>query len=228
MFRCAFCFILFRAFRINLKSLLKYWARSARSDNLSALAYLANAQALALEHVNKAQLADLSVYFFFNPPCVFPLFPRTQRSVCWTWHSSMDPRKVTELKSFVQLCESNPGILHLPEMGFFRTWLQTWVWMETVDPVWVDYHECCIKKITVVLMFKSVEKEANHVFCPAHLPVKSTDYTDSEILTVYMEAKLNWSGRICVFTCYPRKHQYLQNFKKMVVLKTKVSNLLET
>ncbi|XP_030591195.1 hsc70-interacting protein isoform X2 [Archocentrus centrarchus] len=35
----------------------------------------------------------------------------------------MDPRKVAELKGFVQLCESNPGILHLPEMGFFRTWL---------------------------------------------------------------------------------------------------------
>lgn len=37
----------------------------------------------------------------------------------------MDPRKVTELKGFVQLCESNPGILHLPEMGFFRSWLQS-------------------------------------------------------------------------------------------------------
>uniref|UniRef100_A0A3P8SWP8 ST13 Hsp70 interacting protein n=1 Tax=Amphiprion percula TaxID=161767 RepID=A0A3P8SWP8_AMPPE len=35
----------------------------------------------------------------------------------------MDPRKVSELKGFVQLCESNPGILHLPEMSFFRTWL---------------------------------------------------------------------------------------------------------
>uniref|UniRef100_A0A3P8SW05 ST13 Hsp70 interacting protein n=1 Tax=Amphiprion percula TaxID=161767 RepID=A0A3P8SW05_AMPPE len=37
----------------------------------------------------------------------------------------MDPRKVSELKGFVQLCESNPGILHLPEMSFFRTWLVT-------------------------------------------------------------------------------------------------------
>ncbi|XP_029996527.1 hsc70-interacting protein isoform X2 [Sphaeramia orbicularis] len=36
----------------------------------------------------------------------------------------MDPRKVSELKGFVQLCESNPGILHLPEMSFFRTWIQ--------------------------------------------------------------------------------------------------------
>ncbi|XP_054616606.1 hsc70-interacting protein [Dunckerocampus dactyliophorus] len=37
----------------------------------------------------------------------------------------MDSRKVAELKGFVQLCESNPAILHLPEMGFFRTWLQS-------------------------------------------------------------------------------------------------------
>ncbi|XP_076609339.1 hsc70-interacting protein [Chaetodon auriga] len=35
----------------------------------------------------------------------------------------MDPRKVSELKGFVQLCESKPEVLHLPEMGFFRTWL---------------------------------------------------------------------------------------------------------
>nr|XP_046271630.1 hsc70-interacting protein [Scatophagus argus]XP_046271631.1 hsc70-interacting protein [Scatophagus argus] len=37
----------------------------------------------------------------------------------------MDPRKVTELKGFVQLCESKPETLHLPEMSFFRTWLQS-------------------------------------------------------------------------------------------------------
>ncbi|XP_010745507.1 hsc70-interacting protein [Larimichthys crocea] len=37
----------------------------------------------------------------------------------------MDPRKLTELKGFVQMCESNPDILHLPEMGFLRTWLQS-------------------------------------------------------------------------------------------------------
>ncbi|XP_044037371.1 hsc70-interacting protein [Siniperca chuatsi] len=36
----------------------------------------------------------------------------------------MDPRKVTELKGFVQLCESRPEILHLPELSFLRTWLQ--------------------------------------------------------------------------------------------------------
>ncbi|KAM9843177.1 hsc70-interacting protein isoform 2-T2 [Aulostomus maculatus] len=37
----------------------------------------------------------------------------------------MDSRKVTELKGFIQMCQSNPSILHLPEMGFFRTWLQS-------------------------------------------------------------------------------------------------------
>ncbi|XP_029014562.1 hsc70-interacting protein [Betta splendens] len=36
----------------------------------------------------------------------------------------MDPRKVAELKGFVHMCESNPMILHLPEMAFFRTWLE--------------------------------------------------------------------------------------------------------
>ncbi|XP_026998299.1 hsc70-interacting protein [Tachysurus fulvidraco] len=35
----------------------------------------------------------------------------------------MDPRKVDELKAFVHLCKDNPGVLHLPEMDFFRTWL---------------------------------------------------------------------------------------------------------
>ncbi|XP_020484043.1 hsc70-interacting protein isoform X2 [Labrus bergylta] len=37
----------------------------------------------------------------------------------------MDPRKVTELKAFVQLCESSPEVLHLPELDFLRTWLQS-------------------------------------------------------------------------------------------------------
>ncbi|XP_077414702.1 hsc70-interacting protein [Vanacampus margaritifer] len=37
----------------------------------------------------------------------------------------MDSRKMDELKGFVQLCKSNPAILQLPEMAFFRTWLQS-------------------------------------------------------------------------------------------------------
>ncbi|KAK5885339.1 hypothetical protein CesoFtcFv8_019058 [Champsocephalus esox] len=35
----------------------------------------------------------------------------------------MDPRKVAELKGFVQMCEASSDVLHLPELGFFRTWL---------------------------------------------------------------------------------------------------------
>uniref|UniRef100_A0A8C7DBR8 ST13 Hsp70 interacting protein n=1 Tax=Oncorhynchus kisutch TaxID=8019 RepID=A0A8C7DBR8_ONCKI len=35
----------------------------------------------------------------------------------------MDPRKVHELKAFVKLCDENPSILHLPELGFLRAWL---------------------------------------------------------------------------------------------------------
>lgn len=36
----------------------------------------------------------------------------------------MDPRKVLELMVFVQLFRTKPEILHLPEMAFFRDWLQ--------------------------------------------------------------------------------------------------------
>ncbi|KAF4087299.1 hypothetical protein AMELA_G00094200 [Ameiurus melas] len=36
---------------------------------------------------------------------------------------AMDPRKDAELKCFVQMCKENPGVLHLPKMEFFRTWL---------------------------------------------------------------------------------------------------------
>uniref|UniRef100_A0A3P9JN29 ST13 Hsp70 interacting protein n=1 Tax=Oryzias latipes TaxID=8090 RepID=A0A3P9JN29_ORYLA len=44
----------------------------------------------------------------------------------------MDSRKVAELKAFVNLCESSPEILHLPEMSFFRSWLQNIVLTVTV------------------------------------------------------------------------------------------------
>uniref|UniRef100_A0A3B3RHB7 ST13 Hsp70 interacting protein n=1 Tax=Paramormyrops kingsleyae TaxID=1676925 RepID=A0A3B3RHB7_9TELE len=36
----------------------------------------------------------------------------------------MDPQKISELKTFVQLCTGNPSVLHLPELGFFRSWLE--------------------------------------------------------------------------------------------------------
>lgn len=30
---------------------------------------------------------------------------------------------MSELKAFVQMCKDNPSVLHLPEMGFFKSWL---------------------------------------------------------------------------------------------------------
>uniref|UniRef100_A0A4W3H8G4 ST13 Hsp70 interacting protein n=1 Tax=Callorhinchus milii TaxID=7868 RepID=A0A4W3H8G4_CALMI len=36
----------------------------------------------------------------------------------------MDPQKVRDLGSFVQLCQSNPSVLHLPELSFFKQWLE--------------------------------------------------------------------------------------------------------
>ena len=36
----------------------------------------------------------------------------------------MDPQKISDLKAFVQLCQNNSTVLHLPEMEFFRTWLK--------------------------------------------------------------------------------------------------------
>ncbi|KAM5148468.1 hsc70-interacting protein [Mantella aurantiaca] len=35
----------------------------------------------------------------------------------------MDPRKLQELREFVQLCKSNPDVLHRPELHFFTEWL---------------------------------------------------------------------------------------------------------
>ncbi|XP_068098216.1 hsc70-interacting protein [Hyperolius riggenbachi] len=35
----------------------------------------------------------------------------------------MDPRKLEELREFVRLCQSNPAILHRPELRFFTDWL---------------------------------------------------------------------------------------------------------
>uniref|UniRef100_A0A4W3HQZ6 ST13 Hsp70 interacting protein n=1 Tax=Callorhinchus milii TaxID=7868 RepID=A0A4W3HQZ6_CALMI len=37
----------------------------------------------------------------------------------------MDPQKVRDLGSFVQLCQSNPSVLHLPELSFFKQWLES-------------------------------------------------------------------------------------------------------
>ena len=60
---------------------------------------------------------DCSVTVVFHGQLqVFRSDPRSQLN--------MDPRKVSELKAFIQLCDSNPAVLHLPELGFVRIWLE--------------------------------------------------------------------------------------------------------
>ncbi|MCO5552358.1 hypothetical protein L7F22_005869 [Adiantum nelumboides] len=36
----------------------------------------------------------------------------------------MDPRKIGELKTFIQLCDSNPSLLQDPSLRFFRNYLE--------------------------------------------------------------------------------------------------------
>ncbi|XP_053324615.1 hsc70-interacting protein isoform X2 [Spea bombifrons] len=35
----------------------------------------------------------------------------------------MDSRKLEELREFVKICQGDPGVLHRPELGFFKEWL---------------------------------------------------------------------------------------------------------
>ncbi|XP_067875504.1 hsc70-interacting protein [Heterodontus francisci] len=37
----------------------------------------------------------------------------------------MDPQKVRDLSAFVQLCKANPAVLHMPDLRFFREWLES-------------------------------------------------------------------------------------------------------
>ena len=36
----------------------------------------------------------------------------------------MDPKKVSELKEFVGVLEAKPELLHLPQLAFFKTYLE--------------------------------------------------------------------------------------------------------
>lgn len=36
----------------------------------------------------------------------------------------MDPKDVKQLEQFVSACKRNPAVLQLPELAFFRDWLQ--------------------------------------------------------------------------------------------------------
>uniref|UniRef100_A0A3P9KFW4 ST13 Hsp70 interacting protein n=1 Tax=Oryzias latipes TaxID=8090 RepID=A0A3P9KFW4_ORYLA len=71
----------------------------------------------------------------------------------------MDSRKVAELKAFVNLCESSPEILHLPEMSFFRSWLQN---MGAKIPPLTKTEGGC--KVTCKAIFRSVSSVFEYCF----------------------------------------------------------------
>ena len=39
----------------------------------------------------------------------------------------MDKQQLKQLQEFVQICKSKPEVLHLPELGFYRQWLERYV-----------------------------------------------------------------------------------------------------
>ena len=40
--------------------------------------------------------------------------------------SKMDPTQVKQLRTFVDICKANPAVLHMPELQFYRTYLERW------------------------------------------------------------------------------------------------------
>lgn len=39
--------------------------------------------------------------------------------------TTMDPRKVSELRAFVKMCRQDPSVLHTEEMRFLREWVES-------------------------------------------------------------------------------------------------------
>jgi len=39
----------------------------------------------------------------------------------------MDKQQLKQLKEFVEICKSDPAVLHMPELDFYREWLQRYV-----------------------------------------------------------------------------------------------------
>ena len=37
---------------------------------------------------------------------------------------SVDAGQVTLLKGFIQLCKANPAVLHMPELAFYKDYLE--------------------------------------------------------------------------------------------------------
>ncbi len=75
--------------------------------------------------INPALWSDSSRDGNNNNNARFLVFQHTVFTA-WVWLvlRNMDSQKVSELKAFVQLCKDNPSLLHLPEMGFFKSWLK--------------------------------------------------------------------------------------------------------
>jgi suppressor of tumorigenicity protein 13 len=38
----------------------------------------------------------------------------------------IDPAKISQLREFIRLCQAKPEILHLPEMGFFKLFIESY------------------------------------------------------------------------------------------------------
>ena len=52
--------------------------------------------------------------------------------------ANLPSENISQLKSFVQLCESNPAILHKPELSFFKQWIERYATEQII--VTVDHH----------------------------------------------------------------------------------------
>jgi len=49
----------------------------------------------------------------------------------------MDKQQLHQLQEFVEICKSNPQVLHLPELGFYREWLQRYAMPYGVLSCWL-------------------------------------------------------------------------------------------
>lgn len=38
--------------------------------------------------------------------------------------TKIEPSKLIQLREFVRLCQANPDVLHLPEIGFFKHYIE--------------------------------------------------------------------------------------------------------
>ena len=46
----------------------------------------------------------------------------------------MEKEQIHLLKNFVLLCQADPGVLHRPELAFYKQYLESWVAVDTLEP----------------------------------------------------------------------------------------------